>query len=247
MIVTEEHTNEAHRFYKEALAGLHENKSRFMLGGAFALFHYTGIYRDTKDLDIFCTSGEYTGLLNYFSGKGYKTEITDARWLAKVFKDEYFIDIIFNSPNNICRIDDSWYQYAEQALFAGTQVLLIPPEELVWCKIYVQNRERFDGADVNHILLRYGKKLDWKRLFQRVEPDWPLLLAQLLNFYFVYPADFQELVPQWLFEDLLHRASELHHLPVPVIKVCRGPWIDQTLYGTDIKLWNYMVATIRSV
>ena len=53
MIETEEQRKEAHAFYKEALEILNESGARYMLGGAFAMFHYTGIYRDTKDLDIF--------------------------------------------------------------------------------------------------------------------------------------------------------------------------------------------------
>lgn len=247
MIITVEQKEAAHSFYREVMEILQQCNCRFMLGGAFALFHYTGIYRDTKDLDIFCKPGEYTGILSLFAQRGYPTEITDARWLAKVFKDDYFIDVIFNSPNNICRVDDTWYDHAVSAKFEGYEVLLIPPEELIWCKIYVQNRERFDGADVNHLLLRYGHQLDWKKLYARLDTDWQLLLAQLMIFQFVYPSDFQSIVPQWLYEDLLKRAGEAFHLPASLSKVCRGPVIDQTQYGIDIREWNYMVSTIRSV
>lgn len=247
MIISVEQKEQAHSFYREAMDILKACNCRFMLGGAFALFHYTGIFRDTKDLDIFCKPGEYTHILYLFAEKGYKTEITDARWLAKVFKDDFFIDIIFNSPNNICRVDDTWYDHAVTARFEGFDVLLIPPEELVWCKIYVQNRERFDGADVNHVLLRYGHKLDWKKLFARMETDWQILLAQLIMFQFVYPSDFTSIVPQWLYEELLRRAADAYHLPVPMMRVCRGPLIDQTQYGVDIREWHYMVSTIRSV
>src|SRR5690606_39864283 len=95
MIPAEQQNSEAHRFYREALLLLHESGARFMLGGAFALFHYTGIYRDTKDLDVFCEPGEYPKILKYFAAKGFHTELTDTRWLAKVFKGEYYIDIIF--------------------------------------------------------------------------------------------------------------------------------------------------------
>ena len=158
MIETEEQRKEAHAFYKEALELLEESGAQFMLGGAFAMFHYTGIYRDTKDLDVFCKSTEYPKILKFFAEKGYKTELTDVRWLAKVFKGEYFIDIIFDTVNNICRVDDTWYERAAKAEFVGMPVRMIPAEELIWCKIYVQNRERYDGADVNHIILKYGKQ-----------------------------------------------------------------------------------------
>lgn len=247
MIVTVEQKEQAHSFYREAMGILHQANCRFLLGGAFALFHYTGIYRNTKDLDIFCKPGEYACLLSHFIERGYRTEVTDARWLAKIFKDDYFIDVIFNSPNNICRVDDSWYDHAPRAVFEGFEIQLVPPEEMVWCKIYVQNRERFDGADVNHLLLRYGHQLDWKRLYARLETDWQLLLAQLMSFQFVYPTDFRTIIPGWLFESLLQRAAEEYKLPPPQGKVCRGPIIDQTQYGVDVREWNYMSSTIRSV
>ncbi|HEV7347604.1 nucleotidyltransferase [Telluribacter sp.] len=246
MIVTEEQREEAHAFYREALTMLNECSTRYMLGGAFAMFHYTGIYRDTKDLDIFCKPSEYPAILKYFAEKGYETQLTDVRWLAKVFSGEYFIDIIFDTVNNICTVDDTWYEHAHKAQFAGVDVLFLPPEELIWCKIYVQNRERFDGADVNHIILKYGKNLDWKRILFRLDPHWHLLLAQLLLFQFVYPSDFHDIIPRWLFEELMARAHEQYDLPPSLEKVCRGPVIDQTQYMIDIKEWNYKVSTIKT-
>lgn len=226
---------------------MHTSGSDFMLGGAFAMFHYTGIFRDTKDLDIFCKSSECPVLLKHFASHGYRVELTDIRWLAKVFKGDFFIDIIFDTVNNICRVDDSWYQHAPVGHFEGVDVKILPAEELVWCKIYVQNRERNDSADVNHILLKYGDKLDWERLLNRLDQHWHLLLAQLLIFQFVYPADYARIIPKWLFDELMGRAQAQYDLPPPVEKVCRGPIIDQTQYEIDIKKWNYKVCTITTV
>ncbi|GAB2785218.1 nucleotidyltransferase family protein [Rhabdobacter roseus] len=246
MIETEEQKEQALAFYRDALQLLKEHEIRYMVGGAIPLFHYTGVYRDTKDLDLFCKPSEYPKILKLFADRGYQTELTDVRWLAKIFKGEYFIDIIFDTVNNICTVDDSWYEHAEKGEFAGMEVLLLSPVELAWCKMYVQNRERYDAADVNHILLKCGKKLDWKRLLFRMDPHWHLLLAQLLQFQFVYPSDFHEIIPRWLFEELMVRAHEQYDLPSPVEKVCRGPIIDQTQYMIDIKEWDYKVTTIKT-
>lgn len=247
MIVTEEQRKEAHAFYKEALELLEESGATFMLGGAFCMFEYTGIYRDTKDLDIFCKPTEYPKILKFFADKGYETELTDVRWLAKVFKGEYFIDIIFDTVNNICRVDDTWLQHAPEMEFVGCKVKMLPAEELIFCKLYVQNRERFDGADVNHVLLKQGKNLDWKRLMRRMDPHWHILLAQLVMFQFVYPSDFHEIIPRWVFDELVKRAQEQYDVPPPVEKVCRGPIIDQTQYQIDIKDWDYKALTIKTV
>ncbi len=245
--IVKEERKEAYEFYTQALTHLNESGVRFMLGGAFSMFKYTGIYRDTKDLDVFCKPDEYTKILKHFADKGYRVELTDVRWLAKVFHGEYFIDIIFDTVNNICTVNDSWYDHATEGEFAGVNVRFIPPEELIWCKIYVQNRERFDGADVNHILLKQGKHLDWKRLMDLMNPHWHLLLAQILIFQFVYPSEYHDIIPKWLFDELMMRANEQYDLPPAVEKVCRGPVIDQTQYSIDIKEWNYKVSTIKTV
>jgi hypothetical protein len=100
MIVTEEQKKEAHAFYREALELLEESGAKFMLGGAFAMFHYSGIYRDTKDLDVFCKSTEYPKILKFFAEKGYKTELTDVRGWQKSLKENTSL-ISFLTPSII--------------------------------------------------------------------------------------------------------------------------------------------------
>lgn len=232
--------------YKQAVATLHESGAEFLVAGAFALFHYTGICRDTKDLDIFCRPSDYPRILKHFADAGYRTEITDARWLAKIFDDEHFIDLIFCNVNQQWQLDDAWFDDAPTGDFAGIPVKIIPPEELIWSKIFVQNRERYDGADINHLMLRYGSQLNWEKLFKRMDSHWPLLLAQLLQFQYVYPADHRELIPEWIIQRLMERVKEQYELPSPVEKVTRGPIIDQTQYLIDVRDWGYKAMTITT-
>ncbi|HTI12760.1 MAG TPA: hypothetical protein VL832_29545 [Puia sp.] len=238
---------EVHSFYKDVVMLLHQHELPFMVGGGFAMHHYTGIVRDTKDLDIFCKPGEYAPILKLLADHGYVTELTDARWLAKVFKDHRFMDIIFNTTNNICTVDDSWYEHAVEGEFGGIPVRMLPPVELIWCKIYVQNRERFDGADVNHLLLHTGKHLDWERLLRRIDAHWHLLLSAILLFQFVYPSEYPEIIPRWLFDELMQRALQQYDVPSSLEKVCRGPLIDQTQYASDIVEEHYKVTTIKTI
>ena len=233
--------------YHDAVSVLLNGACDFMVGGGFALSFHTGIQRDTKDLDVFCQPKDYTHLLKCFANDGYRVELTDSRWLAKAFKDDYFIDIIFDTVNGICSVDETWFAYAETGDFLGLPVRFIAPEELIWCKIYVQNRERNDSADVNHLLLKTGHRLDWQRLLARLDAHWHLLLAQLLIFQFVYPSDYRDIVPDWVFHELMKRANEQYELPPSVEKVCRGPLIDQTQYEVDVKVWNYKSYTMRSI
>jgi hypothetical protein len=247
MIITDEQKRESTAFFKEALEILSESKANYLIGGAFAVFQHAGIYRNTKDLDVFCKHSEYPKILKSFAAKGFKVELTDIRWLAKIRKGEYFIDVIFDTVNNICKVDDSWFKYATKGEYEGMEVKFLAPEELIWLKSYVQNRERFDGADINHIILKAGKNMDWKRLLDRLDQHWHILLAQILIFQFVYPADYHDIIPKWLFDELISRSNEQYDLPESGEKVCRGPLIDQTQYAVDIKQWDYKVVTITTI
>src|ERR1043165_2181442 len=244
MLKVVEPRTEAQDFYKASLELLNESNMPFMLGGGFALYYYTGIIRDIKDMDIFCKPSQYPQLLKLFAEHGYETQMYDVRWLAKVFRGDYYIDVIFNTANSICVVDDAWFENASESVVYGVPVKIIPPEELIWCKLYVQNRERFDGSDINHIILKQGTRLDWKRLLSRIDPHWHLLLMQLLQFQFVYPSDYRDIVPDWLFHELIQRAQDQYELPAPFEKVCRGPIIDNSQYEVDIKEWHYKSYTI---
>ncbi|MDX5437014.1 MAG: nucleotidyltransferase family protein [Pontibacter sp.] len=240
------HRQAAHDFYREALGIMAESNTDFMVGGGFALRLYTDIMRDTKDLDVFCKASDTPRILKAFKEHEYETELTDARWLAKAISGEHFMDIIFNNPGNHCAVDDSWFERSTQSELLGVKVKVIPAEALIWSKLYVQNRERYDGADINHIILRYGDRLDWQWLWQHMDIHWQLLLAQLLSFQFVYPSE-RDRIPKWLFDELLRRAQEQFEMPPTKEKICRGPLIDQTQYATDVTEWDYKVVTIRSV
>lgn len=236
----------SHTFYQKAMQLLNKEEIPYLLGGAFALRHYADIHRDTKDLDLFCKAEDYPHILKLFSNEGMNTEVTDPRWLAKVCQGENFIDFIFNTTNNICPVNDTWFQYGIEGKLFDVPIRILAAEELLWTKLYVHNRERYDGADINHLILRYGKHLDWKRLLERIGHHWHLLLAQLLNFQFVYPSD-REIIPYWLFLELLELAGKQFDLPTPKVKVCLGPLIDHTQYQIDIVEWDYKSLTTKTI
>src|SRR6185437_15910983 len=90
---------EAEAFYRESLKLLAESGVPFLLSGTYAVSAYTGIQRPTKDLDVFCRPGDYPKILAFFQDKGFKTEVEDERWIAKVRHGERFFDVIFNMSN----------------------------------------------------------------------------------------------------------------------------------------------------
>ncbi len=139
-------------FYLAALGVLQAADLPFLVGGAYALAEYTGIIRHTKDFDVFARPEDSQRILDSFSRAGYRTEMTFPHWLGKAFFNGDVVDVIFSSGNGICRVDDGWFEHAPSANILGVPVQLVPAEEMIWSKGFVQERERFDGADIAHIL-----------------------------------------------------------------------------------------------
>src|SRR4051812_31197973 len=106
----EELDPQAFRFYRDALEVLRRPGIPFLVGGAYALGSYTGIVRHTKDLDIFVRPGDAPKALQAFAAARYRTQMTFPHWLAKVFFEQDFVDVIFSSGNGLCTVDDSWFE-----------------------------------------------------------------------------------------------------------------------------------------
>src|SRR5262249_40232743 len=151
---------------------LDEARVPFLVGGAYALAHYTGIVRHTKDFDVFVRPEDCRRGLEAFAGEGLRTELTFPHWLGKAFNGEDFVHVIFRSGNGIAKVDDAWFEHAVSATFLGKPVRLCPVEEIIWSKSFVCERERFDGADINHLLRARGRVLDWRRMLDRFGPHW---------------------------------------------------------------------------
>lgn len=236
------------RFYMKALTMLKKSEIPFLIGGTFAFTEYTGINRPTHDLDIFCKAGDYPRILKIFESEGYLSEITDERWIAKVFdpridkkkpeREDSFIDLIFGSKNGVQHVDDSWLEKAQPANIFGVDVQIVAPEEIFWSKAYRQDRFKYDGADVYHIILKKGEEMDWKVILNRMEQNWEVLLSHLITYRFIYPAD-RDMVPKWLMEELLSRLQNQMDLPPPIDRVCRGRLLSHTQYEHAIQDWGY--------
>jgi hypothetical protein len=212
-----------------------------LVGGAYAFARYTGIERHTKDLDIFVRPADFKSAIDALKAAGYKTEIAFPHWLGKAYCGEYFVDVIHSSGNGIATVDDEWFEHAPQDAVFEMRVRLCPVEEMIWSKSYVQERERFDGADVAHLLLACASSMDWRRLLRRFGCDWRVLLAHLVLFGFIYPGERHRL-PDWVMHDLLRRLETSLSAPTPQERVCRGTLLSREQYLLDIHGWGYLDA-----
>ena len=218
---TEQVNSSCRTFYTNALHILRKQHIEFMVGGTYAITAYTGIKRPTKDLDIYCKAGDYPHILEIMQKNSYTVELTYTRWLGKVKCGNNYIDVLFGTASEICRVDDLWIEHAPTIKFLGLQIKLVPIEELIWVKSFMQDRRRSEGPDVNHLILKKGKEIDWKRLLMRMDPYWELLLSHIMQFRFVYPSE-RSCVPGWVIENLLGRLHDELKLPAPKERICRG-------------------------
>jgi hypothetical protein len=235
---------ETQAFYRGALQLLNEARVAFLVGGAYALAHYTGIVRHTKDFDIFVRRRDCRQVLALFARQGYRTELTFPHWLGKVFSGEDFVDVIFSSGNGVARVDDLWFEHSSPATFLGEPVRLCPVEEIIWSKSFVCERERFDGADINHLVRARGRELNWKRLLDRFGPHWRMLLMHLVMFGFVYPGE-RDAVPAWVMAELMQLLQAESEKPAGR-KVCQGTLLSRIQYVVDLERWGYADARLDS-
>jgi hypothetical protein len=210
----------------------------FVVGGAYAYATYTGIYRDTKDLDLFPRKRDAGRALEVLELDGWRTERTDEVWLYKAFKGEYFVDFIFSSGNGVAVVDEEWFEHARTATVFGHRVLVAPAEEMIWSKAFVNERERYDGADVNHLILKAGRQMDWERIMRRFDRYWEVLFSHLMMFRFAYPSE-RDIIPDWVMAELLSRTLETLREGNWEENYCRGNLISRVNYHVDIHHWGF--------
>ena len=225
-------------FYRATLELFNREGLPFLVGGTHAYYRYTGIARETKDFDVFVRRGDYPRFEKALKGAGYETELKFPHWLGKIYKDDAFIDLIFSGGNGEAAVDEEWFEHSVEGKIFGLPVRLVAPEEMIWSKSYVMERERFDGGDVMHLVLRTGKRLDWQRLLRLFGDHWRLLLMQIVKFGFVYPSE-RFRIPREVTEELLARfAAELNDRSHPT-KVTYGTLTSRAQYLVDIQEWGF--------
>jgi hypothetical protein len=223
--------------YRRCASSLASAGVPFLVGGSYALGFYTPMGRPTKDFDLFVRPAHVAWALRALAASGFDTELSFPHWLGKARRGERFIDIIFASGNGVAVVDDEWFVHAVPGQIFGLPMHLCPPEEMIWSKAFVCERERYDGADVVHLLRDCGERLDWERLLRRFGTHWRVLYAHMLIYDFVFPAT-SEVIPGWVHKELAARVAAERNAP-PQAPVCRGTLLSREQYLVDIELLGY--------
>jgi nucleotidyltransferase DUF2204 len=219
-------------FYHRVIAALERAEIPFLVGGAFAMHRYAGIARNTKDLDLFLRPSHVDGALSALTEGGYHAEMTAPHWLAKCTEGDILVDLIFSSGNGVVTVDDEWFARAVDDELLGMPVRLIPAEEMIWSKAYIMERERFDGADVAHVIHGRAERLDWDHLVARFGDHWRVLLAHLALFGFVYPTE-RTRVPRRIMRTLVRRLESELDSEFDGDRITQGTLLSAGQYGID--------------
>jgi hypothetical protein len=223
-------------FYRDVMTTLKEARIPYLIGGTWAYNRHTGIVRATRDLDIFIKCIDFGRVAAALSNAGDTVDLTFPHWLGKVRRGNAYIDIIFSSGNAIAEVDDLWFEYAADAEVLGIPVKISPAEEMIWSKAFIMERERYDGADVAHLLRACSDRLDWDRLLRRFGAHWRVLLSHLVLFGFVYP-EYRKLVPNAVMNDLLERLRREQEGDDGTSQhgICHGTLLSREQYLIDIE------------
>lgn len=224
--------------YKRALEALNAAGVGYVVAGAYAIYEHTGIYRKTKDLDLFFEPSAIVPAAHALRGAGFVTRLEDQHWLAKATSGEYFVDLIFGMGNGVALIDEGWLTHSRPSILAAVPVRIAPPEELMWHRLFIGERHRHDVSDILHLILCLGDTFDWERVVDRVGPHWPLLLAQITTYSYVYPG-YRSNVPAWVYEQLTERARAELSQDSEDVDFTRGPLISQFSFTIDVREWGF--------
>lgn len=177
--------------YCSALALARASGTRFLIGGGFGLSVYTKHWRRTKDMDFYVLPHERHTLIAALERAGFSDIYDqfpyDRGWIHRSMRDGVLVDVIWSMANRLAEVDELWFTHAARISLRGEALQIIPAEELLWCKIFILQRDRSDWPDIFNLLYAVGPDLKWNHVLTRFQSDVPLLKALLTVFGWICP------------------------------------------------------------
>jgi Uncharacterised nucleotidyltransferase len=177
--------------YRSAIEVARSAGLNFLLGGGFALATYTGRWRNTKDIDFYILPRDREAMIAALSSIGfvdyYDQRPYDPGWIYRSTREGIIVDIIWSMANRRAEVDNLWFERAQPVMVREESIQVAPAEELLWCKLYIMQRDHCDWTDIFNLIYVAGPRLDWDHLIKRVGIDLPLLRAALTMFDWLCP------------------------------------------------------------
>jgi len=183
--------------YERAIRHLRSAKIPFLLGGGFAFAAYTGRWRDTKDIDLYVEPKDREKAVRALSATGFEDYFGrlpyDRKWIYRSTRSGVIVDIIWAMANQRAQVDASWFAHPRRLSIRGDKLPILPIEQMIWCKLYILQRDRCDWTDLFNLVYAAGGTVDWEGLIERLGEDVPLLQAMLGVYCWLCPAQALEL------------------------------------------------------
>ncbi len=228
--------DEQKQLFRDVLQLFNDEQVPYVVAGTFALHEHAGIWRQTKDLDLFMEPQQVPAAMALLARSGFDTYVKDPVWIAKACRGEHFVDLITGMSNAVVKVDRSWIERGMPSTVLDIPVTVLGVEELIVSKIFVTRRERFDGADIAHLVYAKGGFLDWDRILSLIGENWELLLWSLVLFRYIYPAHTRA-VPLHIWDKLIKRLRD--EIVNPDVNAnFRGSLIDENMFAIDVNEWG---------
>lgn len=179
--------------YNKALNAVRPLGLPFLLGGAFGLAALTGRWRNTKDLDLFVMPAHHEIFVGALRNAGfvdyYDTLAYDRGWIYRAVLEGVIVDVIWDTPNRRSQVEESWFERAVHLNFRGEATLAVPPEEMLFIKSFVLQKDRSDWGDLMNLLCFQAAHIDWEHVIKRYGAELPLLRGILNVFAWLCPLE----------------------------------------------------------
>jgi hypothetical protein len=175
---------------------------KIALGGGLAVSVYSGYLRNTKDMDLYVLPEERESLLAIMMEEGFEEYTAvpyDRKWSYRGHRNGYILDLLWMMLNERAPLDDVWVTGGRELKIDGVSLRMIPPEELIWTKLYIMQRERCDWPDAFNIAFAMAQQLNWERLVARMGIDAPVLGSFLTLLRWMCPGAMAN-IPQSVWE-----------------------------------------------
>jgi hypothetical protein len=180
-------------WFGKAIEALNGEGIPFLFAGAFGLYHYTGLWRGTKDLDVLILPEHRERAIRAVTGTGlgdlYDQEPYDREWIFRSTRDGVIVDLIWQLANKVDALDQSWMDRGLSTQFLGMPIRVVSAADLCWMKLFVFQRGRCDWPDIINVIRGTGGRLDWDHLLAEVGPHWRLLCALTDIFDWLCPSE----------------------------------------------------------
>ena len=234
--------------YKGVIQEARRRGLPFAIGGGLAAMTYAGQWRNTKDLDFYILPRDREAMIDVLNHFGlqdyYDRQPYDRNWIYRGCKDGNIVDIMWAMANQRAVAEESWLAGPEVEA-DGERFRLLPPEEALWTKLYIVQRDRADWPDAMNVLYGVGPQMDWRRLLPKLGPDKELLAALLSCFGWLCPERAREL-PAWLWNELgitRPRAQGGLDLTRERARLLDSrPWFTPTLPKDDERISNLQIS-----